>query len=112
MRHRAKKIKNRKQSKWQCFRLNALCSLLLCSMLFALWGCATTKTSDVKESLEPKEVSMITGIDVQNYTVTITVNKPFIYTIYRPGDPYKIVVDLPDVSVELSIKRLFLIRRA
>ncbi|MDP2754491.1 MAG: type IV pilus secretin PilQ, partial [Nitrospirota bacterium] len=31
-------------------------------------------------------------------TVSITVNKPFIYTIYRPGDPYKIVIDLPDVT--------------
>lgn len=106
MRHGANKIKNKKQGKWQCFKLMALCSLLLCFTLLALWGCATTKTTDVKESLEPKEATVITGIDVQNHIVTLTGNKPFIYTIYRPGDPYKVVIDLPDVSIGAFNKKI------
>jgi type IV pilus assembly protein PilQ len=71
---------------------------VLCSLFITLCGCAAATTSGVKESLEPMG-AVITGIDIQDYTVNITVNKPFVYTIYRPGDPYKIVVDLPDVDV-------------
>jgi type IV pilus assembly protein PilQ len=66
-------------------------------MLFVFSGCATT--SDIKESLEPQEATLITGIDIQDYTVTITANKPFIYTIYRPRDPFKMTIVLPDVSI-------------
>jgi type IV pilus assembly protein PilQ len=75
--------------------------LLLCSLLIAFWGCgcATATTSTVKESLAPQEATLITGIDIQDYTVTITANKPFIYTIYRPIDPFKMTIELPDVNV-------------
>ena len=78
---------------------NILYYLLLYSVLIAFWGCATATTSGVKESLEPQTATVITGIDIQDYTVTIKADKPFIYTIYRPGDPYKIVIDLPDVTL-------------
>ncbi|MEW6214954.1 MAG: secretin N-terminal domain-containing protein, partial [Nitrospirota bacterium] len=68
----------------------------LCSLLIAFWGCATT--SSVKGSSQLKE-ALITGIDIQDHTVTLTVNKPFVYTIFRSDDPYKIVIELPDVSI-------------
>ncbi len=79
-------------------KLSRLCKLyVICFMLITFWGCATT--SDVKESLEPQTAAVITGIEIQDNTVTIKADKPFIYTIYRPGDPYKIIVDLPDVTI-------------
>jgi type IV pilus assembly protein PilQ len=78
---------------------NIIFYLLIYSMLIAFWGCATTTKSGMEESLKPQEATLITGIDIQDNAVTITANKPFIYTIYRPGDPYKIVVDLPDVTI-------------
>ncbi len=74
----------------------------LCFMLFVLLGCTPVITSPVKEPLETEEIKetpVITSIDIQDYTVSITVNKPFIYTIYRPGDPYKIIIDIPDVDI-------------
>jgi type IV pilus assembly protein PilQ len=75
----------------------ALCSMLCaCFMLFAPWGCATT--SSVKESAQPGETAVVTGIDIKDYSVTIKVNKPFSYTMYRPDDPYKVVVELLDVG--------------
>jgi type IV pilus assembly protein PilQ len=49
--------------------------------------------------LQPKDIATITGIEIQDNMATITADKPFVYTIYKPGDPYKLVVDLPDVSV-------------
>ena len=82
--------------------LEGLLLFALCFMLFVFPGCTPAVTSPVKEPLEAKEIKetpVITRIDIQDYTVSISVNKPFIYTIYRPGDPYKIVIDLPDVDI-------------
>ncbi len=78
---------------------NILYYLLLYSVLIAFWGCTPVITSPVKESLVPQKATVITGIEIQDYTVTIKADKPFVYTIYRPGDPYKIVIDLPDVTL-------------
>ena len=68
---------------------------LMALLIFAL-SCATT--GDVKESSQSRETSTITGIDIQDYTVTVTVNKPFIY-ITSSIDPHRMVVELPDVSI-------------
>jgi type IV pilus assembly protein PilQ len=78
---------------------NIIFYLLIYLMLMVFWGCATTTRSGMEESLKPQETTLITGINIQDYAVTITADKPFIYTIYRPDDPYKIVVDLPDVTI-------------
>jgi type IV pilus assembly protein PilQ len=75
------------------------CFLLLYFLVVVFLGCATATDSSVKKSPEPQEATAITGIDIQDNAVTITVNKPFIYTIYKPGDPYKIIIDLPDVAI-------------
>jgi type IV pilus assembly protein PilQ len=96
---------NRGLSKSEFLKVQGIFSLLLCLLLAGLYGCATTKTIS-KEPLEPQEAATITGIDIQDNAVTITVSKPFIYTIYRPGDPYRIVVDLPDVKVGAFNKKI------
>lgn len=75
------------------------CFSLLYFMVVVFLGCATAADSSVKKSPEPQEATAITGIDIQDNAVTITANKPFVYTIYKPGDPYKIVIDLPNVAV-------------
>jgi type IV pilus assembly protein PilQ len=62
-----------------------------------LWSCATTART--QESVETSKLTAITGIEITDNTVIITANNPFIYTIYRPGDPYKLVVDIPDVTI-------------
>jgi len=75
------------------------CFLLLYFMVVVFLGYATATDSSVKKSPEPQEATAITGIDIQDNAVAITVNKPFIYTIYKPGDPYKIIIDLPNVAI-------------
>lgn len=72
------------------------CLTFLIAILIFPLGCATT--SDTRKSLEVQEVPLITGIDIQDYEVKITVNKPFSY-IFRSIDPHKVVVELPDVSI-------------
>ena len=88
-------------------KLSALCSLLcaLFLMLLSASGCATAKSS-AKESLTPQGYAVITGIDIQNNLMTVTADKPFIFTIYKPGDPYKVVVDLPDVMIGAFTSRI------
>ncbi len=67
--------------------------------MLAVFCCCATASSSTKETLKPLEPAVITGITIQDNSVTITADKPFIYTIYKPGDPYKAVVDLPDVRI-------------
>jgi hypothetical protein len=100
-----RKSENRERSKMKQVKAYCLFSLLLCLLLVAFWGCATAKASS-KESLKPQEIAVITGIDIQDNVVTITASKPFIYTIYKPGDPYKMVVDIPDVEVGAFNKKI------
>src|SRR4030067_694838 len=93
---RSHKVKDKKKSKRKYLRLHFLSFMIFCSLFFAIWGCA--KTSGIKESAQPEETPVITGIDLQDNSVTIKVSRPFSYTMYRPDDPYKVVVELLDVN--------------
>ncbi|MDH5203339.1 MAG: hypothetical protein OEW69_08790, partial [Nitrospirota bacterium] len=79
-------------------KLYALCSMLyaLCFMII-IAGCATTGVEQQPSQIEKPNV--LTGIDLQDYTVTVTADKPFTYTIYRSRDPYRIFVELLDVNI-------------
>jgi type IV pilus assembly protein PilQ len=86
-------LKNKRQSRLRYYSY----MLFLCSLLLIFYGCATTQAG--KGTLKAPEPATITGINIQDNQVIITGNKPFIYTIYKPDDPYKIVIDLPDVLI-------------
>jgi type IV pilus assembly protein PilQ len=47
----------------------------------------------------PSDVTSITGINVTGDTVEIKGDRPFIYTIYTPSDPYKVLVEIPDADI-------------
>lgn len=87
-------------------KICALCSMLFALfMLSALFGCATAKGKST-ETVKPQEVTVINSIDVQDNKVTITASKPFVFTIYTPGDPYKVIVELPDVAIGSFTKKI------
>ncbi len=73
------------------------CCLVLVSFLF-MYGCATGKGGG-QQDLSAVETPVVTGIDITGSTIRISADKPFIYTIYKPGDPYKLVIDLPGVNL-------------
>ena len=50
--------------------------------------------------------TLITGLELRDNTVKITANNPFIYTIYKPGDPYRMIIELPDVSLGAFTKKI------
>jgi type IV pilus assembly protein PilQ len=88
-------------------KLRALYSVLSAMFIvLVVFGSYSTAISSTKETLNPMEPAVITGIAIQDNSVTITANKPFTYTIYKPGDPYKAVVDLPDVKIGSFSKRM------
>ncbi|HMK49452.1 MAG TPA: type IV pilus secretin PilQ [Thermodesulfovibrionales bacterium] len=73
-------------------------------MLIVCSGCATTRNGD-NDTLKPA-AAVVTGIDIQDNAVRIAADKPFIYTIYKPGDPYRMIIDLPDVSLGAFSKKI------
>jgi type IV pilus assembly protein PilQ len=92
-------LKNIKQSD-KGVRLCALYSVLpALFIMFVVFGGCATAWSSTADTLKPLGPAVITGITIQDNSVTITADKPFVYTIYKPGDPYKAVVDLPDVRI-------------
>jgi len=87
-------------------KICALCSMLFALfMLPALFGCATAKGKST-ETVKPKEVTVINSIDVQDNKVTITASKPFVFTLYKPGDPYKVIIELPEVAIGAFTKKI------
>ncbi|MBM4144651.1 MAG: type IV pilus secretin PilQ [Nitrospira sp.] len=94
------------QQRDKCIRICALCSMLFALfMLPALFGCATAKGKST-ETVKPQEVTVINSIDVQDNKVTITASKPFVFTLYKPGDPYKVIIELPDVAIGAFTKKI------
>ena len=75
----------------------------LCFMLVIFGGYATPSA---EESPQTGETPVITGIDLQDYSVAIRVSKPFSYTLYKPEDPYKIVVELYNVNIGAFTRKI------
>lgn len=94
------KLKTRKQKpenikKWAAASSlpSVICVFLLATLMLAS-GCATT--TSVKEE---RQIATLTAIDITDNTLNINADKPFKYTIYKPSDPYKAIVELPDVRL-------------
>lgn len=68
----------------------------LSAFLIFVTGCATTKG---KKAGEESQVAVITGVEISDNKINITGDRPFTYTIYKSSDPYKVIVELPDVSL-------------
>lgn len=82
-------------------RLINLLSLFLVVLAAAgLFGGCASSGEGTQETLNTIELPpQITDIDIQDNSLRITADKPFIYTIYNPGDPYKSVIELPGVNL-------------
>ncbi len=68
--------------------------LIFLILIIALTGCAT------KGQVKPvEEQTAITGITIEDNSLTIGANRPFSYTIYRSAeDPFKVIAELQDVA--------------
>jgi len=71
--------------------------LLPVMILTLVLGCATKAT--VKNTPATDDLPIITGIQPEDNSLSITSNKSFVYTIYKGSDPYKVTIDIPDMRV-------------
>ncbi len=75
--------------------------VFILSILIVISGCATT--SGGKGSTQP---AVITAIDIVDNQLNVIVDKPFTYTVYKSSDPYKVIVELPDVRLGIFADRI------
>jgi type IV pilus secretin PilQ/predicted competence protein len=74
--------------------------IMLSIMVLALFFVGGTAFSSFAERGSPvKELATITKIDIHDDTLEITGDRPFVYFIYKPSDPYRVVVEIPDAQV-------------
>jgi type IV pilus assembly protein PilQ len=77
--------------------------IFLLVFLIILAGCATTP--GVQESAVEEDLPVVTDIHLEDNKVVIRSNRAFTYTVYSTDDPYRTIVEIPDLSLgEHSIK--------
>jgi type IV pilus assembly protein PilQ len=62
-------------------------------LTFSLIGCATTG------KVVEKPPTLITSVNVMDNAVRLKMDGSFTYTVYKPKDPFTVVVDLPGVGM-------------
>lgn len=62
-----------------------------------LWSAALAV--DSKRGSPPPGMVVITSINILDDAVEIKGDNPFIYTVYKPSDPYRVVVEIPDADI-------------
>jgi len=78
----------------------SLTAFLLAALMLTS-GCTTT--TGVQEQ---RQIATLTAIDITDNTLNINADKPFKYTIYKPSDPYKAIVELPDVKLGIAAGKI------
>ncbi len=81
-----------------------LCSIVMLAILIFNSGCATTGGS--KGAGQASQSAVVTGIEITDNELNIVVDKPFTYTIYKSSDPYKVIVELPDVRLGIFTNKI------
>ncbi|MBT9537812.1 MAG: AMIN domain-containing protein, partial [Nitrospirae bacterium] len=79
---------------------SVICAFLLAALMLTS-GCATTTGAQ-----EERQIATLTAIDITDNTLNINADKPFKYTIYKPSDPYKAIVELPDVKLGIAAGKI------
>ncbi|OGW74123.1 MAG: hypothetical protein A2484_01755 [Nitrospirae bacterium RIFOXYC2_FULL_44_7] len=94
------KTENRKKCAAASSLPTVICTFLLAALMLAS-GCATTTGIQ-----EERQIATLTAIDITDNTLNINADKPFKYTIYKPSDPYKAIVELPDVKLGIAAGKI------
>lgn len=66
-------------------------------LVIVSWGCATTDQA-IKETAGP-ELTLIKDISISDNRIEIRGDKPFVYTAYKPADPFRIVIEIPEADI-------------
>ncbi len=72
--------------------ISLLIVLIICS-----WGCATT--GQANKDITGPELALIKDIDIADNKIDIKADRPFVYTAYKPADPFRVVVEIPEADI-------------
>ncbi|MBI4684223.1 MAG: type IV pilus secretin PilQ [Nitrospirae bacterium] len=79
-------------------------SIFILAILICLTGCATAGGGS--KGIGSASNPTLIAIDIVENQLNVMADKPFTYTIYKSADPYKIIVDLPDVRLGIPSNKL------
>ena len=71
--------------------------LCLAAILILVAGCAAL--GEGQKTGKASHISVITGVEISDNRLNFIADGPFAYTMYKSSDPYKIIVELPDVRL-------------
>jgi type IV pilus assembly protein PilQ len=73
--------------------------ILSATTLILIMGIAFVAAAQTKEESPMTAMTIITGITVMDNAVEIKANRPFVYTVYKPSDPFRVVVDISGADI-------------
>lgn len=80
-------------------RNNKFMSIISIMALTVLCAGSSADASPGGKGAPQTEVTAITGIKVTDDALEIKGDRAFIYTIYKPSDPYRVLVEIPDADI-------------
>jgi len=81
--------------------LSLVACIFLLTILLSASGCATP--AGVQEE---RQSATLTSVDITDNKLNIIADRPFTYTIYKPSDPYKVIVDVADARLGMAAGKI------
>jgi type IV pilus assembly protein PilQ len=78
--------------------------IISATLFFVLIGCATTHA--FKKEADSPVLSAITAVHIEEDRLIIRGNNPFDYTLFNADDPYRVIVEIPDVTTGTFNERI------
>ncbi len=78
-------------------RMRRYILFFLLTVIIFSWGCATT--GQAKRDDTGTEVAVIKDVLVSDRKIEIRSDRPFVYTAYKPDDPFRVVVEIPEAYI-------------
>jgi len=73
-------------------------SFFILPFLIALLFLVACASSGQQEAMVEEGTAVIKSLDVSDNKIVLTLSAPFEYTVYKPGDPFTVIVELPGVD--------------
>lgn len=69
----------------------------LISLIIFFGGCATG--GQAKKDVTGSELTIINDINISDNRIELKGDRPFVYTAYKPADPFRVVVEIPEADI-------------
>ncbi|MDA8083942.1 MAG: type IV pilus secretin PilQ [Nitrospiraceae bacterium] len=80
--------------------------LISAVIMFAVFAGCAPRAAVKSDSQAAEEPVVITDMKIRDNSLEIVSNKPFVYTIYKGTDPYKMTIDIPDMGAGIFHEKI------